>query len=225
MGNNRTVEYAIYRSDLMMLRPDNHCGGVCVSGEALDIAHHSIQNDDCCLTKVGHVIDVKEAFSPQAEKFRILLLLMICTGVLLAFWARFPREASTRPMEPIMVETYFNTGWENDSAGGFVWVLNEKNKIIIANNQNVKKSGFLYLQIVGAPCGGSHEVVVTSKSGIPERVSISANLKSEVQLQLTLEPYERVPVNVYVTGTGCAPSATDGRLIRVQIRQPVFLLS
>lgn len=209
----------------MMLRHESRRDEVCISREMLDIARYSIQNDDCCLTKVGHVIDIRQVFSPQAEKFLMLLLLIACTGVLLAFWIRFPREASTSPMEPVMVETYFNTGWENDSAGGFVWVLNEKNKIIIANNQNVKKSGHLDIQIVGAPCGGSHEVVVTSKSRIPERVSISANLKSDVQLQLTLEPYERVPVYVSVTGNGCAPSATDGRLIRVQIRQPVFLLS
>ena len=171
------------------------------------------------------MIDVKKAFSPQVEKSRMLLLLIACIGILLAFWARFPREASTRPMEPEMVETYFNTGWENDSSGGFVWVLNEKNKIIITNNQNVKKSGHLGIQIVGAPCGGSHEVLITTKSGNSKRASISANQKSEVQLQVTLDPYARVPVSVNVTGDGCAPSATDGRLIRVQIRQPVFVPS
>ena len=209
----------------MMLRPEYHCDEVGISSETLDIAHHSIQNDDCCLTKVGHVIDIKQAFSPQAEKFRMLLLLIVCTGVLLAFWARFPREASTRPMEPVMVETYFNAGWENDSSGGFVWVLNEKNKIIIANNQNVKKSGFLYLQIVGAPCGGSHEIEISGKTVLLERLSISANEKNNLQLKMTLEPYARVPVFVDVKGEGCSPSPTDGRLIKVQIRQPVFLLS
>jgi len=209
----------------MMLRPENHRDEVCISNETLDIADHSIQNDDCCLTKVEHVIEVKEAFSAQAEKSRMLLLLVACIGVLLAFWVRFPREASTRPMEPVMVETYFNTGWENDSAGGFVWVLNEKNKIIIANNQNVKKNGHLDIQIVGAPCGGLHEVLVTSESANPERITIGANQKSEIQLQLVLDPYARVPVSVNVTGTGCAPSATDGRLIRVQIRQPIFVPS
>ena len=191
----------------------------------MDIAHHSIQNNDCRLAKVRHVVDVKEAFSPRIEKSRMFVLLIVCVAVLMAFWARFPREASTRPMEPLTVETYFNTGWENDSAGGFVWVLNEKNKIIIANNQSVKKRGHLVIQIVGAPCGGSHEVLVTSESGIPERVTVTANQKSEVQLQLTLDPYERVPVDVNVTGNGCAPSATDGRLIRVQIRQPIFTVS
>ena len=209
----------------MMLRPEYHRDEACISRETLDIAHHSIQNDDCCLTKVGHVIDIKQAFSPQAEKSRMLLLLIVCTGVLLAFWARFPREASTRPMEPVMVETYFNAGWENDSSGGFVWVLNEKNKIIIANNQNVKKSGFLYLQIVGAPCGGSHEIEISDKTILLERLSISANEKNNLQLKMTLEPYARVPVFVDVKGEGCSPSPTDGRLIRVQIRQPVFLLS
>ena len=208
-----------------MLRPEYHRDEACISRETLDIAHHSIQNDDCCLTKVGHVIDIKQAFSPQAEKFRMLLLLIVCTGVLLAFWARFPREASTRPMEPVMVETYFNAGWENDSSGGFVWVLNEKNIIIIANNQNVKKSGFLYLQIVGAPCGGSHEIEISDKTILLERMSISANEKNNLQLKMTLEPYARVPVFVDVKGEGCSPSPTDGRLIRVQIRQPVFLLS
>ena len=155
----------------------------------------------------------------------MLLLLILCTCVLLAFWARFPREASTRPMEPVMIETYFNAGWENDSSGGFVWVLNEKNKIIIANNQNVKKSGFLYLQIVGAPCGGSHEIEISDKTILLERLSISANEKNNLQLKMTLEPYARVPVFVDVKGEGCSPSPTDGRLIRVQIRQPVFLLS
>ena len=209
----------------MMLRLEYHRDEACISRETLDIAHHSIQNDDCCLTKVGHVIDIKQAFSPQAEKFRMLLLLIVCTGVLLAFWARFPREASTRPMEPVMVETYFNAGWENDSSGGFVWVLNEKNIIIIANNQNVKKSGFLYLQIVGAPCGGSHEIEISDKTILLERLSISANEKNNLQLKMTLEPYARVPVFVDVKGEGCSPSPTDGRLIRVQIRQPVFLLS
>ena len=209
----------------MMLRPEYHRDEACISRETLDIAHHSIQNDDCCLTKVGYVIDIKQAFSPQAEKFRMLLLLIACTGVLLAFWVRFPREASTRPMEPVMVETYFNAGWENDSSGGFVWVLNEKNKIIIANNQNVKKSGFLYLQIVGAPCGGSHEIEISDKTILLERLSISANEKNNLQLKMTLEPYARVPVFVDVKGEGCSPSPTDGRLIRVQIRQPVFLLS
>ena len=208
-----------------MLRPEYHRDEACISRETLDIAHHSIQNDDCCLTKVGHVIDIKQAFSPQAEKFRMLLLLILCTCVLLAFWARFPREASTRPMEPVMVETYFNAGWENDSSGGFVWVLNEKNKIIIANNENVKKSGFLYLQIVGAPCGGSHEIEISGKALLLERLSISANEENNLQLKMTLEPYARVPVFVDVKGEGCSPSATDGRLIKVQIRQPVFLLS
>ena len=209
----------------MMLRLEYHRDEAGISRETLDIAHHSIQIDDCCLTKVGHVIDIKQAFSPQAEKSRMLLLLIVCTGVLLAFWARFPREASTRPMEPVMVETYFNAGWENDSSGGFVWVLNEKNKIIIANNQNVKKSGFLYLQIVGAPCGGSHEIEISDKTILLERLSISANEKNNLQLKMTLEPYARVPVFVDVKGEGCSPSPTDGRLIRVQIRQPVFLLS
>ena len=209
----------------MMLRLEYHRDEAGISRETLDIAHHSIQIDDCCLTKVGHVIDIKQAFSPQAEKSRMLLLLIVCTGVLLAFWARFPREASTRPMEPVMVETYFNAGWENDSSGGFVWVLNEKNKIIIANNQNVKKSGFLYLQIVGAPCGGSHEIEISDKTILLERLSISANEENNLQLKMTLEPYARVPVFVDVKGEGCSPSPTDGRLIRVQIRQPVFLLS
>lgn len=208
-----------------MLRLEYHRDEVGISRETLDIVHHSIQNDDCCLTKVGHVIDIKQAFSPQAEKFRMLLLLIVCTGVLLAFWARFPREASTRPMEPVMVETYFNAGWENDSSGGFVWVLNEKNKIIVANNQNVKKSGFLYLQIVGAPCGGSHEIEISDKTTLLERLSIRANEKNNLQLKMTLEPYARVPVFVDVKGEGCSPSPTDGRLIRVQIRQPAFLLS
>ena len=171
------------------------------------------------------MVDVKEAFLSQAEKLRMLLLLIVCIAILLAFSARFPREASTLPMEPVMVETYFNTGWENDSAGGFVWVLNEKNKIIIANNENVKKSGHLDIQIVGAPCGGSHEVLIISKSQIPKRVLISANQKSEFQLRLMLDPYARVPVSINVSGKGCAPSATDGRLIKVQIRQPVFVPS
>jgi len=146
-------------------------------------------------------------------------------AILLAFWSRFPREATSAEIPAIGVEGYFNTGWEIDSAGGFVWVLNEKNKFIIANNENVKKSGHLDIQLVGAPCGGSHEVMITSKSVIPERVLISANQKSEVQLQLTLDPYARVPVFVYVSGKGCAPSAIDGRLIKVQIRQPVFVPS
>ena len=167
---------------------------------------------------------IKGFFSAQAEKSRMLLLLIGCIAILLVFWSRFPREASTRPMEPVMVETYFNTGWENDSAGGFVWVLNEKNKFIIANSENIKKSGYLSLQIVGVPCGGSHEVMITSKSLIPERVSVSANQKSEVQIQLTLDPYARVPVFVNVSGKGCRLSATDGRLVKVQVRQPIFIL-
>lgn len=209
----------------MMLIPENHRDEVWISREALDIALHSIQNHDCYLTKVGHVVDVKDLFSPRAEKLRILLLLVACIAVLLAFWSRYPKEAATRPMEPLTIETYFNTGWENDSAGGYVWVLNDKNKIIIANNQNITKSGYLYLQVVGAPCGGRHEIVISSKSVILERMSISANEKSNVQLKITLDSYERVPVDVDVTGLGCAPSATDGRLIKVQIRQPAFLIS
>ena len=171
------------------------------------------------------MVDVKDLFSPRAEKLRILLLLVACIAVLLAFWSRYPKEAATRPMEPLTIETYFNTGWENDPAGGYVWVLNDKNKIIIANNQNITKSGYLYLQVVGAPCGGRHEIVISSKSVILERMSISANEKSNVQLKITLDSYERVPVDVDVTGLGCTPSATDGRLIKVQIRQPAFLIS
>ena len=209
----------------MMLRPENHRDEVWISREELDITHHSIQNDDCCLTKVERVVDLKNAFSPQAEKSRTLFLLVACVAVLLAFWAQFPPDASTRPIDPLTIETYFNTGWENDSAGGFAWVLNEKNQIIISNNQNVTKSGFLYLQIVGAPCGDSHKVVISSKSVILERMSISSNEKNNAQLKIMLDSYERVPVNVDVTGNGCAPSATDGRLIKVQIRQPVFLVS
>jgi hypothetical protein len=171
------------------------------------------------------VFDVKEALSTKAEKTRILLLLAVCIGALLAFLARFPTEASTRPLEPLTIEAYFNTGWEIDSVGGFVWVLNEKNTIIVANNQNAEKSGFLSLQIVGSPCGGSHEIVISSKSVLPQRMSISPNEKKDVQLKMTLDPYARVPVYVDVTGEGCVPNATDGRFLRVQVRQPVFLIS
>lgn len=168
------------------------------------------------------MVDVKEAFSTKKEKSRTLLFLVICIGILLAFLIRFPAVASTRPMEPLTIETYFNTGWEIDSAGGFVWVLNEKNIIIIANNQNAEESGFLNLQIVGSPCGGSHEIVISSKSALLEQMLISPNEKKDVQLKMTLDPYARVPVYVDVTESGCSPSTVDGRLIRVQIRQPDF---
>ena len=171
------------------------------------------------------MIDVKEALSAQKEKTRILLLLVVCVGVLLAFLTRFPTEASTRPMEPLTIEAYFNTVWESDSYGSFLWVLNEKNIFIIANNQNAEKSGFLKLQIVGSPCGGSHEIVVSSKSVLPQRMSISPNELRDVQLKMTLNPYGRVPVYVDVTGEGCIPSAADNRLLRVQVRQPVFSIS
>jgi hypothetical protein len=209
----------------MMLRPENHRDEVWISRGALDIADHSIQNHDCCLAKVGDVVDVKDLFSPRAEKLQMLLLLVACIALLLAFWSRFPTDAVTRPMEPLTIETYFNTGWENDSAGGYVWVLNDKNKIIIANNEDVAKSGFLYLQIVGAPCGDRQEIKISSKSVLLERISINANEKNNLQLRIVLGSYERVPVDVDVVGKGCAPSATDGRLIKVQIRQPVFLPS
>ena len=170
------------------------------------------------------MIAVQEFFSPKAEKSRMLLLLIACIAILLAFWSRFPGEPTSVDIPAIGVEGYFNTGWEIDSAGGFVWVLNDKNKFIIANNENVSKSGQLEIQIVGAPCGGSHEVMITSKFMSPKRVSISANQKAEVQLQLTLDPHARVPVFVNVAGKGCKPSATDGRLIKVQVRQPIFIL-
>jgi hypothetical protein len=153
----------------------------------------------------------------------MLFLLIACIAILLGFLARFPREASTRPMEPFTVETYFNTGWENDLAGGFVWVLNDKNTIVITNNEDVKKSGHLDIQILGAPCGGSHEVSISGKSFSSQRVTVNANQSSVVKLQLMLNPFARVPVNVDVLGEGCVPSATDGRLIKVQIRQPIFV--
>ena len=189
----------------------------------MDIRYHSIQNHDCSLAKVEHVVGVTGASSSQAEKSRVVLVLITSVAFLLAFWARFPREAPTRPMEPLTIETYFNAQWENDSIGGFVWVLNEKNKIIVANNKNVKLTGLLDLRIVGAPCGGSHQVLISSKSVPSERVSITANQSVEMKLKLTLDPHERVPVNVDVTGSGCTPSATDDRLIKVQVRQPVFI--
>ena len=170
------------------------------------------------------MIAIQEFFSPKPEKSRMLLLLIACIAILLAFWSRFPREATSVDLPAIGVEGYFNTGWEIDSAGGFVWVLNDKNKFIIANNENVRKSGQLDIQIVGAPCGGSHEVTIASKFSSPERVTVSSNQKSAVQIPLTLDPYARVPVFVNVTGKGCRPSATDARLIKVQVRQPIFIL-
>jgi hypothetical protein len=170
------------------------------------------------------VVAVQDFFSHKAEKWRMLLLLIACIAILLAFWSRFPGEATSVDVPAIGVEGYFNTGWEIDSAGGFVWVLNDKNKFIVANNENVKKSGQLDIQIVGAPCGGSHEVTIVSKFSSPERVTVSSNQKSSVQIPLTLDPYARVPVFVNVTGKGCRPSATDARLIKVQVRQPIFIL-
>lgn len=170
------------------------------------------------------MVAVQDLFSHKAEKWRMLLLLIACIAILLAFWSRFPGEATSVDVPAIGVEGYFNTGWEIDSAGGFVWVLNDKNKFIVANNENVKKSGQLDIQIVGAPCGGSHEVTIVSKFSSPERVTVSSNQKSSVQIPLTLDPYARVPVFVNVTGKGCRPSATDARLIKVQVRQPIFIL-
>ncbi len=170
------------------------------------------------------MVAVQDLFSHKAEKWRMLVLLIACIAILLAFWSRFPGEPTSVDIPAIGVEGYFNTGWEIDSAGGFVWVLNDENKFIIANNENVKKSGQLDIQIVGAPCGGSHEVTIVSKFSSPERVTVSSNQKSSVQIPLTLDPYARVPVFVNVTGKGCRPSATDARLIKVQVRQPIFIL-
>jgi hypothetical protein len=131
------------------------------------------------------VVAVQDFFSHKAEKWRMLLLLIACIAILLAFWSRFPGEATSIDVPAIGVEGYFNTGWEIDSAGGFVWVLNDKNKFIVANNENVKKSGQLDIQIVGAPCGGSHEVTIVSKFSSPERVTVSSNQKSSVQIPQT----------------------------------------
>ena len=170
------------------------------------------------------MVKIKDLVSPRTEKIRLWILFFGAIVLLLSFFERFPREPFSAEMPAIGFEGHFDAGWETDSVGAFVWVLNDKNKIIIANNENVSKSGQLDIQIVGAPCGGSHEVTIVSKFSSPERVTVSSNQKSSVQIPLTLDPYARVPVFVNVTGKGCRPSATDARLIKVQVRQPIFIL-
>ena len=174
------------------------------------------------MTKVRRVVDLKQVATPQREKILTFLLLITCLGILFSFLDRFPREAPSRPMEPIAIETYFNAGWENDSDGGFAWILNEKNKVIVANNEHVKKRGSLEIPLVGAPCGDSHEILVSSKSVSNQALTLDPYQKSEIKLQLTLEPFARVLVYLDVVGEGCSPSATDSRKIKLQVRQPVF---
>lgn len=170
------------------------------------------------------MVKIKDLVSPRTEKIYLWILFFGTVALLLSFFERFPGEPFSAEMPAIGFEGHFATGWESDSAGAFVSVLNDKNKFIVANNENVRKNGQLDIQIVGTPCGGSHEVTIVSKFSSPERVTVSSNQKAEVQLQLTLDPYARVPVFVNVAGKGCKPSATDGRLIKVQVRQPIFII-
>ncbi len=207
----------------MKLMPENNRDEVGASGVVSFIASHTIQNPDFCLTRVGLVVNVKGALSPQAEKSRMLALFACCVVLLFAISGRFPRKVTSIEMPAIDIERYFSSGWENDDAGSFVWVLNQKNMFVIANNQNVKIIGHLVIRIVGAPCGGSHQVLITSNSVAAERVEVRASQNSDAQIPITLNPYARVPVYVDVSGEGCIPSETDIRLIKVQVRQPVFI--
>ncbi len=168
--------------------------------------------------------DVQKTVFMQAKRAKMLILSFICLGLLVSFLYRFPRDAQSFAIQPLSIETYFNTGWEIDSAGGYVWVLDQKNTIIIANNENIGVRGKLDIQILGSPCGGSHQVIASGRSFSTEILSVKANQPAQIELELTLGGYERVSVHVYVTGPGCSPSASDGRLLKVQIRQPSFTL-
>ncbi len=168
------------------------------------------------------MVDVKEALSPKYEKFRVFTLLVVSIALLLAFGVRFPRDAPSRPMEPLTIETYFNAGWENDSLGGYVWVLNEQNKIIVANNQNMNVDGLLNIDFVGAPCGDPHRIRISGELIETADLLIEPNQAAKVQLRLNLKEFVRVPISILVMGEGCSPGETDGRLLKVQVRQPIF---
>ena len=168
--------------------------------------------------------DILKTVLMQAKRAQMLILFVVCLGLLVSFLYRFPRNAQSLVIQPWSIETYFNTGWEIDSAGGYVWVLDQKNTIVIANNKDVGVRGKLDIQILGSPCGGSHQVIASGKSFPTEILSVKSNQPAQIQLELTFGRYERVSVGIYVMGPGCSPSASDGRLLKVQIRQPSFTL-
>lgn len=152
-----------------------------------------------------------------------LSLLVVCAGMVLLFGSRFPAQAPRRDMPPTTVESYFNGGWEGDASGGFVWVLDDDNKIIVANNTPEKITGQLKLEFLGAPCGEPHDLIVSSAGRAQQKITVDVNKSYSVDLALELGRFERLPVDVKVLGLGCIPNSTESRELKVQFRQPIFL--
>jgi hypothetical protein len=157
--------------------------------------------------------------------FAYFLLLTACFALVFVFGNRFPAKAPAREMETFSIETYFNTAWENDSVGGFVWVLDAKNKVIISNNTSSKLAGDLKLHFVGAPCGKPHTVSVIDSGREEKKLSVGINENYNVTIHVQLLRFERRVVEVNVDGSGCVASTADTRAIKVQMRQPVFLVN
>lgn len=145
--------------------------------------------------------------------------------MVLLFASRFPAKAPGRDMPRTSVESYFNAGWEGDASGGFVWVLEDNNKLIIANNTPEKIAGKLKFEFLGAPCGTSHAVIVSSEGQAQKKIMVDAKKSYSVELAIQLDGFERLPVGVDVLGIGCMPNASESRALKVQFRQPIFLIN
>lgn len=165
---------------------------------------------------------LKDVFASKAETLRMLVLIAVAAAMLLAFSTRFPRDVPQREMPAIAIETYFNAGWESDSLGSFVWVLQDENKIIIVNNRNVNVDVLLDLDFVGASCGNPHSVTISGGLIKKTDLLIEPNQAAQVQFQLNLKSFARVPILIVVPGEGCSPSAADGRLMKVKMWQPTI---
>jgi len=126
---------------------------------------------------------------------------------------KLPPEIVDVEMPALSLELDVGSPEETSPEGKFYWVTKTNSILILANNTALPVKATLKGVLSVSPC--SYEVPLTIES---KGLKLSGEIgfyKAAYQIDslVSLRPYERRVVKLYVSGKGCPTAPSDGRVI------------
>ena len=128
-----------------------------------------------------------------------------------------PPEIVDVEMPALSLELDVGSPAETSAEGTFYWITKTKSTLILANNTALPVKAALKGVLSVSPC--SYEAPLTIEANGLRLSGEIGPFKAPYQIDslVSLRPYERRAVKLYISGRGCPTAPSDGRVILMRI--------
>lgn len=152
--------------------------------------------------------------SHAVRNFLAVLAFFVLIGI---YQRQLPSFVQKSMLPDLSLELDVGSSEVASADGPFYWVTKTNSRIILANNTALSVKASLRGVVSVSAC--SYEAVIKIKANGLELTGEIGPVQAAypINLPVSLRPYERSMVQLYVTGRGCPTAPSDGRVILSKI--------